>query len=244
MNVNGKIAAITGGVGGIGGATARLFAEKGAKRLWLIDINDEAGAKIVGELKPKCDVEFRHIDVTSAEACDAFFEEVRSAGGLDIMFNCAGITSTVGLMDTDLKLWNRIIGINLTAAFLFSQGAMRLMEPKKSGSIINVSSISAQVGGIRTSPAYAASKAGILGLTRAFSKYGAPRGVRVNCIAPGIVETGMIHADGFTASSDEVPLGYIAAPEDVANTVLFLASDEGSYYSGQCFNHNGGMWFN
>jgi NAD(P)-dependent dehydrogenase (short-subunit alcohol dehydrogenase family) len=241
MEMDGKIAVITGGAGGIGGGTARLFAERGARKIWLADIDDAKGEKLAGELGGLCNCEYRHVDVSDEKAVIQFFGELGSS--LDVLFNCAGITSVKGLMETDAVLWNRIMGINVTSAFLFSREAMRIMGARKSGRIINVSSISAYVGGIRTSPAYAASKAAIIGLTRALAKYGAPLGVRVNAVVPGLVDTDMTRADDFVYSTDEVPLGYIATTADIARAVIFLAGDEGSYITGQCININGGMHY-
>jgi NAD(P)-dependent dehydrogenase (short-subunit alcohol dehydrogenase family) len=241
MEMEGKTAVITGGAGGIGGETARLFAERGAKKIWLADIDDENGEKLAGELHKFCACEYRHVDVSDEKAVLNFFGELNAS--LDVLFNCAGITSVKGLMETDMTLWNRIMGINVTSAFLFSREAMRIMGAQKSGRIINISSISAYVGGIRTSPAYAASKAAVIGLTRALAKYGAPFGVRVNAVVPGLVDTDMTRAKDFVYSTAEVPLGYIAKTTDIAQTVLFLAGNQGSYITGQCININGGMYF-
>jgi NAD(P)-dependent dehydrogenase (short-subunit alcohol dehydrogenase family) len=239
--MDGKIAVITGGAGGIGGGTARLFAERGARKIWLADIDDANGEKLAGELRGFCACEYRHVDVSDEKAVLHFFGELGSS--LDVLFNCAGITSVKGLMETDAALWNRIMEVNATSAFLFSREAMRIMGARKSGRIINVSSISAYVGGIRTSPAYAASKAAIIGLTRSLAKYGAPFGVRVNAVVPGLVDTDMTRADDFVYSTGEVPLGYIATSADIARAVIFLAGDEGSYITGQCININGGMYY-
>ena len=241
MEMDGKAAVITGGAGGIGGETARLFAERGVRKIWLADIDDENGEKLAGKLREFCDCEYRHVDVSDEKAVINFFGELDSSP--DVLFNCAGITSVKGLMETDAVLWNRIMGVNVTSAFLFSREAMRIMGARKSGRIINVSSISAYVGGIRTSPAYAASKAAVIGLTRALAKYGAPLGVRVNAVVPGLVDTNMTRSDDFVYATEEVPLGYIAKTIDIARTVIFLAGDAGSYITGQCININGGMYY-
>jgi NAD(P)-dependent dehydrogenase (short-subunit alcohol dehydrogenase family) len=239
--MDGKVVIITGGAGGIGGETARLFAQGGVKQVWLVDVDDKNGEALAGELQQYCACAYRHVDVTAESGVAGFFRELPSPP--DILFNCAGITSVKGLMETDVQLWNRIMGVNVTSVFLFSKEAMPLMGARKDGRIINVSSVSAYVGGIRTSPAYAASKAAIIGLTRALAKYGAPLGVRVNAVVPGLVDTGMTRAKDFVYSEDEVPLGYIAKPADIARAVLFLAGDAGSYITGQCLNINGGMYF-
>jgi 3-oxoacyl-[acyl-carrier protein] reductase len=238
-----KTALITGGAKGIGAATAMLFAENGAKKIYLVDLDDEAGKQMETKIQAHCDCEYVHLDVSDEAGIKDLFARIDTAGGIDILFNCAGITSVRGIMETDAALWNKIMTVNAASAFLFSKEAMIRMEKKGAGRIINVSSVSAQVGGIRTSPAYAASKAAILGLTRAFAKYGAPKGVTVNAIAPGIADTPMTQVEDFVYSNNEVPLGRAAKPEEIAETVLFLASDKSGYITGQCVHVNGGMYF-
>lgn len=238
-----KTALISGGAKGIGAATAMLFAENGAKKIYLVDLDDEAGGQMETKIKARCDCEYVHLDVSDEAGIKDLFVRIDAAGGIDILFNCAGITSVRGIMETDAALWNKIMTVNAASAFLFSKEAMIRMEKKGYGRIINVSSISAQVGGIRTSPAYAASKGAILGLTRAFAKYGAPKGVTVNAVAPGIADTPMTQAEDFVYSNSEVPLGRAAKPEEIAEAVLFLASDKSAYITGQCLHVNGGMYF-
>ncbi|MCL2060941.1 MAG: SDR family oxidoreductase [Oscillospiraceae bacterium] len=246
---------ITGGAKGIGAETARMFAAEGmARAIYLADIDDDAGAKTAKELSALCECVYRRLDVTDEAGVAALFREIEAAGGgggsggggggLDVLFNCAGITSVKNLFDTDKALWDKIMSVNVTSVFLLSKEAMRLMSAQKSGRIINVSSVSAYVGGIRTSPAYAASKAAILGLTRSLAKYGAPYNVTANAIAPGIVDTDMTRDPDFVYSADEVPLGRAADPADIARAVLFLAGEGGSHITGQCLNVNGGMFFN
>jgi len=234
---------ITGGAKGIGAETARLFAKSGAGVIYLVDTDDNLGEKTAEVLSALCDCYYRRLDVTDEAGVAELFRELKNEGGLDILFNCAGITSVKSLFETDKALWDKIISVNATGAFLFSKEAMLIMREQKSGRIINVSSVSAHVGGIRTSPAYAASKAAILGLTRSLAKYGAPYNVTVNAIAPGIVDTDMTRAPDFIYSADEVPLGAAATPADIARAVLFLAGEGGAHITGQCINVNGGMFF-
>jgi 3-oxoacyl-[acyl-carrier protein] reductase len=241
--MKGKIALITGGAKGIGAATAMLFAEKGIDKIYLVDLDDEMGRRTESAIRAYCDCAYIHLEVSDETGIKNLFAEIDKSGGVDIVFNCAGITSVKGIMETDAALWNKIMAVNVASAFLFSKEAMIRMEKKGYGRIINVSSVSAQVGGIRTSPAYAASKAAILGLTRSFAKYGAAKGVTVNAIAPGIADTPMTQVKDFVYSNSEVPLGRAAAPEEVAEAVLFLASDKSAYITGQCLHVNGGMYF-
>jgi NAD(P)-dependent dehydrogenase (short-subunit alcohol dehydrogenase family) len=243
MQLTGKTAIVTGGAKGIGAATALLFAKNGIQKLYLVDMDDDGGKRMEAELNGFCDCSYVHLDVSDESGIQQFFAETDEKGGVDILFNCAGITSTKGLMETDAALWNKIMTVNAASAFLFSKEAMIRMEKKGYGRIINVSSISAQVGGIRTSPAYAASKAAIAGLTRALAKYGASRGVTVNAVVPGIADTPMTQAKDFVYSASEVPLGRAARPEEIAEVVLFLASGASGYITGQSIHVNGGMYF-
>jgi 3-oxoacyl-[acyl-carrier protein] reductase len=243
MPLKDNIAVITGGANGIGAATALLFAQNGAKQIYLVDLDDKNGGETEAKIRAYCDCSYVHLDVSNETGIKGFFAGIDVSGSADILFNCAGITSVKGLMETDAALWHKIMTVNAASAFLFSKEAMIRMEQKKYGRIINVSSISAQVGGIRTSPAYAASKGAILGLTRAFAKYGASRGVTVNAVAPGIADTPMTQAKDFVYNPDEVPLGRAARPEEIAQAVLFLASGASGYITGQCVHVNGGMYF-
>jgi 3-oxoacyl-[acyl-carrier protein] reductase len=241
--MKGKTALITGGARGIGAATAMLFAKEGINKIYLVDLDDEMGRQTEFEIRACCDCVYVHLEVSDETGIKNLFAEIDKSGGVDIVFNCAGITSVRGIMETDAALWNKIMTVNVASVFLFSKEAMIRMEKKGYGRIINVSSISAQVGGIRTSPAYAASKAAILGLTRSFAKYGASKGVTVNAVAPGIADTPMTQAKDFVYSGSEVPMGRAARPEEVAEAVLFLASDKSAYITGQCLHVNGGMYF-
>ena len=234
---------ITGGAKGIGAETARQFAQNGAGVVYLVDVDDASGTKLAQELSAFCECRYARLDVADESGVSGLFRGIESDGGLDVLFNCAGITSVKNLFETDKALWDAIMSVNVTGAFLFSKEAMRIMRAQNGGRIINVSSVSAYVGGIRTSPAYAASKAAILGLTRSLAKYGAPYNVTANAIAPGIVDTDMTRAPDFIYSDDEVPLGGAAAPLDIARAVLFLAGEGGSHITGQCLNINGGMFF-
>jgi 3-oxoacyl-[acyl-carrier protein] reductase len=243
MSLKNKTVLITGGAKGIGAATALLFAQNGAKHIYLVDVDDENGEKTKREIQEHCACGYTHLDVSDENGVKDFFKKTGEPDGIDILFNCAGITSTKRLLETDFTLWNKIMTINAGSAFLFSKEAMIGMEKKNWGRIINVSSVSAFVGGIRTSPAYAASKAAILGLTRAFAKYGAAKGVTVNAIAPGIADTPMTQAGDFVYSNDEVPLGRAAKPVEISEAALFLASEKSAYITGQCVHVNGGMFF-
>lgn len=238
-----KIALITGAAKGIGASCAETFARNGIKALILVDLDEQAGEKIAASLASQCDCLFLRADVADAAQVLQVFNQVRERfGRLDILVNVAGICSTKDLFEEDLPGWDRIMDINLKSVLLFSREALQLMMQQKYGRIVSLASLAGQVGGIRTSPAYAASKAGIICLTKSLAKAGAKAGVTVNAIAPGLVDTDMTRDPDFHYQLSEVPLGRVARPEDIADVALFLASDLSRYITGQCINVNGGMY--
>ena len=242
--IDGKVALVTGGANGIGAETAFLFAKNGAKSIYLVDMADECGQATAQRLSEYCKCAYIHADVSNETCVKEVFEQIAAREGrLDILFNCAGISSTKGVFETDEALWDKIMEVNARGTFYFSRMAIQMMMEQRYGKIVNVSSIAGQVGGIRTCPAYAASKAAIMSITKSFAKLGAAHGVTVNTISPGIADTNMTRDKDFHYSNEEVPMGRAARPEEVANVVLFLASDLSSYVTGQCVNVNGGMYF-
>jgi 3-oxoacyl-[acyl-carrier protein] reductase len=221
-----------------------VFAKNGAKRIYLADMSDENGQAMARKIRDYCYCTYIHTDVSAESDINEIFDKIsKEAGRLDILFNCAGITSTKGIYETDQELWDKIMAVNARGAFYASRLAVKMMIEQGHGKIVNVSSIAGQVGGIRTCPAYSASKAAIMSITKSFAKLGAAHGVTVNTISPGIADTNMTRDKDFHYSADEVPMGRAAAPVEIANVVLFLASDLSSYVTGQCINVNGGMYF-
>ena len=242
-DLSGKIALITGGAKGIGAACAKVFADNGLKGLVLVDLDEVKGKALAAELSNICECIFIKADVSSEqEVADIFSETKRVFGRLDILLNVAGISSTKTLFEVDMKSWDRMMDINLKGTFLFGREALKVMMNQKYGRIVSISSISGQVGGIRTSPAYAASKAGIICLTKSMAKVAAKDNVTVNAIAPGLVDTEMTQDPDFHYSVDEVPMGRVARPEEIADVALLLSSDLSGYVTGQCISVNGGMY--
>ncbi len=238
-----KVALLTGAAGGIGAASAKLFAQEGAKEIYIVDMADEKAEATVAELSKYCETTYIRADVTSEEETEAVFKQIREKSGrLDVIVTCAGITSVDPFDTVTIASWDRVMDINLKGTFMYTRLAMRMMKEQKYGRIVCLSSISGQVGGIRTNPAYACSKAGVSCLVKSLAKQGAPYLVTANAVAPGIADTDMIKTEGFNCSADEVPLGYLASPEEVGNVVLFLASDMSQYVTGQCVSVNGGMF--
>ena len=241
--MEGKVALLTGAAGGIGAASAISFAKQGAKAIYIVDMAEEKAEATLAEIRKYCEAYFMKGDVTNeAQAIEIFDKVKKDQGRLDVMVACAGITSVDKLAEVSLERWNKVMDINLTGTFIYSRLALKMMKEQKYGRIVMFSSISGQVGGIRTNPAYACSKAGISCLTKSIAKDGAALGVTCNSVAPGIAATDMIKTDGFNCSSDEVPMGYLASPEEVADVVLFLSSDMSRYVTGQTISVNGGMF--
>lgn len=242
MLLKNKVALVTGGAKGIGAVCALKFAEQGAQVI-IVDLDENNAKDTLEKINVYSDGKFIKADVSSEDEVKNIFEIVETEyKRLDILMNVAGICSTNTIFIEDMNGWDKMMDINLKGTFLFMRSAFLLMQKQKYGKVINVSSISGQVGGIRTSPAYAASKAGILSITKSFAKLGAVDDITVNAIAPGIIDTQITQNPDFNYSVDEVPMKRVGNPQDVADTALFLASDMSSYITGQCINVNGGMY--
>jgi NAD(P)-dependent dehydrogenase (short-subunit alcohol dehydrogenase family) len=247
-----RVAVITGGCSGIGLATARRFAEEGA-RLVVGDVNDEAGAQVVEELNGVAGAEvatYVHVDVTSKDEVDALFRTAKDAyGSVDIAFNNAGISPPEddSILDTDLDAWRRVQEVNLTSVYLCCKAALPYMIEQRRGSIINTASFVAVMGAATSQISYSASKGGVLSMTRELGVQFARDGVRVNALCPGPVNTPLLKE--LFAKDEEraarrlvhVPMGRFGEPEEMANAVLFLASDESSFMTASTFLVDGGI---
>jgi NAD(P)-dependent dehydrogenase (short-subunit alcohol dehydrogenase family) len=246
MLLDGKTAIISGAAGprGIGFATAKLFAAQGA-RVAILDLDAPSAARAAGELGEG------HIglgcDVTDRGDCDRAVGQVLAAfGALDILINNAGITQAIKVWDIDPASWERIQDVNLRGVLYVSQAVMPHMRARRHGSIACMSSVSAQRGGgILGGAHYSAAKAGVLGLAKAMARELGPDLVRVNCVAPGLIQTdinaGKISDEARGKILEGIPLGRLGVPEDVANVFLFLASDLSAYLTGSVIDVNGGM---
>lgn len=238
-----RIAVITGGAGGIGQAVAaRLGRDEQKVIVW--DINADAGARVAGQLHNQgLTVEFECVDVTEEAAVQAAFEKIRT-DQLHTLVNVAGGSiHRHPLEQFPLAHWRAVIDVNLTSTFLCCRAAAQLMKQHGSGAIINISSDIAFSGDAGRS-AYAAAKAGILGLTRSLALELAASGVRVNAVAPGRIETPRVRANytdaEWEAAAQRIPLGHAGRPEDVAEAVAYLASDAAKHVTGQTIHVNGG----
>lgn len=232
---------ITGGSRGIGAACVEKFLSEGSKVSFLYRSNDEK-ALAIKEKYP--DVFCLKCDVTSETDIDDAFRRIFSnAGEPDVLINNAGVSYSGLLQEMTLSDWNRVIDTNLTSMFLCSRKVIPSMVRRKTGTIINISSMWG-VQGASCEVAYSASKAGVIGFTKALAMELAPSSVRVNAVAPGAVMTDMMNEyseSDLKLIADETPLGRIGRAEEIANAVFFLAGDDSSFITGEVINVNGGF---
>lgn len=237
-----KVAVITGGAKGIGFAIAENFVAQGAKVV-LADINAEHAGESAEKLGGKGTALGVACDVTDADAVEAAIKAATDEfGSLDVMVNNAGITRDATMRKMTLADFEAVLDVHVKGAWLGTRAAAAVMREQGSGSIVNISSISGKVGMIGQTN-YSAAKAGIVGLTKAAAKEVAHKGVRVNAVQPGLIRTDMTAAlreDVWNAKLQEIPMQRAGEPEEVANVVLFLASDMSSYMTGCVLEITGG----
>lgn len=235
-----KVALITGGARGQGAAEAELFVNAGAQVV-ITDVLDAEGRATAERLGAAC--EFLHHDVASEDDWNTVVDTIIARHQrLDILVNNAGIFRMVGLIETSLAMWQQMIDINQTGVFLGMRTAAPAMQANGSGSIINISSIAGMKSASKAH-AYSASKWAVRGMTKSAAVELAPSGVRVNSVHPGIIDTNMLQEFGGMRDSIEsrIPLGRVASADEVGKLVLFLASDDASYCTGQEFVVDGAM---
>ena len=244
MNLNGKKALITGAGRGIGKAAANRFLAAGAE-VWGLGTKEPAD---LPERIMDAAGKFHWIsaDLGKTNEVESVIEEaIKASGGFDIAVNNAGITRDNLSFRMSIEDWQKVLDINLTAAFLTARTVGRDMIRRRSGSIINISSV-VGIHGNGGQANYAASKAGLIAVTKSLAQEMASRGIRVNAIAPGFIESDMTAAipeEARTKMIDSIPLKRTGKPEDVAEAVLFFASDSSLYITGQVLSVDGGMFF-
>jgi NAD(P)-dependent dehydrogenase (short-subunit alcohol dehydrogenase family) len=246
MRLKGKVSIVTGGASGIGRATALTFAREGS-HVVLSDIDEKKGAETLEEVKNLgAEAIFIKTDVSKEEEIKQLMNEAVTAfGGIDILFNNAGVgNENVRLADLTVDEWDRVVDINLKGVFLGMKFAIPEMIKRGGGSIINTSSLLGFKGKKYLAP-YNASKGGVILLTQnAAVEYGT-KGIRVNAVAPGVIDTSIVDhwredERVWNAVTKSNALGRVGSPEEVANAVLFLASDEASYITGTSILVDGG----
>ncbi len=242
INLQGEVALVTGASRGIGAAIADTLARAGAKVIGTA--TSESGAAAIGERMAGLGGVGRVLDVGSSASVDALVDAVaKEFGAVSILVNNAGITRDNLLMRMKDEDWDAILNTNLSSIFRTSKATMRDMMKARHGRIISIASVIGVMGNAGQAN-YAAAKAGIIGFSKSLAKEIGSRGVTVNVIAPGFIETDMTRAlpeDNKKAMMDAIALGRFGAPEDIANAVLFLASPMGAYITGETLHVNGGM---
>lgn len=238
-----KIVLVTGASRGIGRAIALKFAQAG--HFVIGTATSDKGAESIGEYLASYDGVGRVLDVTDGAQIEALFEEIDSVyGSLQVLVNNAGITKDNLLMRMGDEAWEAVIATNLTAVYRMTRRAIKGMMKARFGRIINISSVVGQMGNAGQTN-YAASKAGLEGFSRSLAREIGSRGVTVNCIAPGLIETDMtdeLDERLLNSMLDAVPLGRLGQPDDIAAAAVFLASDEAGYITGSVLAVNGGMY--
>ncbi len=240
MRLEGQVAIVTGGGGGIGKATCLAFAREGAD-IVIPEVNianAEAAAAEIQALGRKCEV--IETDVSNGDSVRAMVHRTLDAfGRVDILVNNAGIFSYTRIDACTEEEWDRMMAVNLKGPFLCSQAVMETMKAQRSGRIINLGSLAGQVGGIVASAPYSASKAGVMCLTKSLARVLGEYGITVNSIAPGVAATEM--AKNHPDMRAQIPLGRVADASEIASAILFLASEEGRYVTGATLDVNGGI---
>ncbi|MEH7122057.1 3-oxoacyl-ACP reductase FabG [Bacillus sp. JJ1773] len=244
MRLKDKVAIITGAANGIGLAAAQIFAREGAAVV-LADFDADLGAERARELKEQgYHVQFFQVNVADRESIDQMVAAVKNTfGKIDILINNAGITRDGMLSKLSAEDFQSVLDVNLTGVFHCTQAVLPFMIEQGKGKIINTSSVSGVYGNIGQTN-YAATKAGVVGMTKTWAKELGRKGINVNAVAPGFIDTGM------TAKVPEkvigqmkmmIPLGHLGSPEDIANAYLFLASNESDYVNGTVLHVDGGI---
>ncbi|OOE72202.1 3-oxoacyl-ACP reductase FabG [Salinivibrio sp. ML290] len=242
MKLDGKVALVTGASRGIGRATAELLAERGATVIGTA--TSKKGAAAISDYLGE-NGRGLALNVTSPESVAEVLDTIKKEfGDVDILVNNAGITRDNLLMRMKDDEWQDIMDTNLTSIFRLSKAVLRAMMKKRCGRIINIGSVVGVMGNAGQAN-YAAAKAGVIGFTKSMAREVAARGITVNTVAPGFIETDMTKAlndEQRAATLAQVPAGRLGDPKEIAATVAFLASDDAAYMTGETLHVNGGMY--
>ena len=242
MRVDGRIAIVTGAGRGIGAAIAETLAGAGAT----VVVSDIEGDLAEAQAARIHGANAIAADVSKPAECDRLAEETeRRHGAVHILVNCAAICPRIDIPDMTEPDYDRIMDTNLKSVYFLSRAAGRAMRRAGWGRIVNMTSVGARTGGMHRVTVYAASKAAIISMTKGFARHHAPDGILVNAVAPGAVDTRLIRMlppEDQQATVDVIPLKRLAAPEEIARVVLFLASDANTYITGATTDVNGGSF--
>ena len=244
MRLKNKVALITGAANGIGLTAAEVFAKEGAK-VGMADFDAEQGEKRAQELREKgYEVSFFQVNVAQRSSVDEMVEKVREVyGTIGVLINNAGITRDGMLSKLTVEDFQAVLDVNLTGVFHCTQAVLPSMIENGKGKIINTSSVSGVYGNVGQTN-YSATKAGVVGMTKTWAKELGRKGINVNAVAPGFIETGMtakVPEKILDQMKQMVPLARLGKPEDIANAYLFLASDESNYVNGTVLHVDGGI---
>jgi len=240
-----KTAVITGASSGIGEACARLFAQKGYRLFLTYNSREEEMKRIKEELDGLTEVHIYKVDFSLPYEAERIAEMMaRTAENADVLVNNAGMSCFALLQDMTYDEWNKVFNVNTASAFIMTRAFLPSMIRRQKGAVVNVSSVWG-LGGSSCEAAYSASKAALIALTKALARETALSGVRVNCVAPGIIDTPM--NGHFTDKErreleESVPMGRYGRSDEIAQTVLFLSEDASSYITGEVISADGGMY--
>ena len=246
MEFKDKIAIITGAAGNIGRAVTCFFAKSGAK-LVLVDLDRQSLDSFANEIANKgAEIITFAADVSNEEQVQHVVQStIERFNKIDILVNNAGIFKMTPVLDTDVAEWDRVMAVNLRSVFLFSREVFRQMKAKKYGKIINVASLAGKIGGIYAAAHYSVSKAGIICFTKSLAQQAAPYKINVNSVCPGPIKSDLTDAWGKKMNKElaaRIPFEEYAKPEDIAQAIGFLASNNSSYITGESLNVNGGLF--
>ena len=243
--LDGKVAVVTGAAQGMGRAVAERFAVEGAS-LVVVDVRADALETLATSLRDRCvEVTARVADISNAEQVTALIDDtVAALGRIDVVVNAAGILHPTRFDEMTVAEWDRVMGVNLRGTFLVMRAVYPHMKARGRGSIVNFSSTAGLTVSTLGGAHYTASKHGVMGLTKALAKEGGRFGVRVNAVCPGLIDTEMVRA---TITPVQIrryeagfPIGRVGTPDEVAELVLFLASERSAYITGAALNISGG----
>lgn len=248
MLLQNKVALVTGGGRGIGKSISMALAAEGAQVIVTYLEQQDTAHSVINEITARSGkARALRVDVSDRPSVHELMQTCeKSYGGIDVLVNNAGINKPTDfdqITDTD---WDEILAVNLKGPFICAQEALPLLKQRGGGSIINIGSVSGQYGGPRTAH-YAASKAGLISLGQVIARFGAEDGVRCNTVAAGLIASGMaatgLQSPSVNKAAESILLGRLGTPKEVAETVVFLASDASSYITAQTINVNGGLYF-